>query len=79
MEASTSSPTLSGLQGLRMGLSPPLVSPEDVQLNVFTTIEEEMAVDSTFLVSAIVEYMRRYNLWRVTYCSSPPIKVLNFF
>lgn len=60
MEASTSSsPSLSGLQGLRMGLSAPFISPEDMQQSVFLAIEEEMAVDSTFLVAAIVEYMRR--------------------
>jgi hypothetical protein len=60
MEASTSNiPSLSGLQGLRMGLSAPFISPEDMQQSVFLAIEEEMAVDSTFLVAAIVEYMRR--------------------
>jgi len=59
MEASTSNiPSLSGLQGLRMGLSAPFISPEDMQQSVFLAIEEEMAVDSTFLVAAIVEYMR---------------------
>lgn len=42
-----------------MGLSAPFISPEDMQQSVFLAIEEEMAVDSTFLVAAIVEYMRR--------------------
>ena len=60
MEASTSNiSSLSGLQGLRMGLFAPFISPEDMQQSVFLAIEEEMAVDSTFLVAAIVEYMRR--------------------
>ena len=62
MEASTSnSPSLvgSGLQGLRMGLSPPFISPEDVLQSVFIAIEEEMGTDSTFLISTIIEYMRR--------------------
>lgn len=62
MEFSTStSPSLlgSGLQGLRMGLPAPYISPEDVLQSVFLAIEEEMGTDSTFLVSAIVEYMRR--------------------
>jgi hypothetical protein len=62
MEASTSnSPSLvsSGLLGLRMGLPAPFISPEDVLQSVFLAIEEEMGTDSTFLVSTIVEYMRR--------------------
>jgi len=49
----------SGLQGLRMGLPAPFISPEDVLQSVFLAIEEEMGTDSTFLISAIVEYMRR--------------------
>ncbi|BBM97276.1 regulator of MON1-CCZ1 complex [Marchantia polymorpha subsp. ruderalis] len=36
----------------------PLISPEEMQQNVFNVIEEEMTVDSTFLVAAILEYMR---------------------
>lgn len=42
-----------------MGLPAPFISPEDVLQSVFLAIEEEMGTDSTFLVSAIVEYMRR--------------------
>lgn len=62
MEASTSNSLSrlgSGLQGLRMGLPAPFISPEDVLQSVFLAIEEEKGTDSTFLVSAIIEYMRR--------------------
>lgn len=41
-----------------MGLPAPFISPEDVLRSVFLAIED-MGTDSTFLVSAIVEYMRR--------------------
>lgn len=61
MESSTSNSSsllASGLQGLRMGLPAPYISPDDVLQSVFLAIEEEMCTDSTFYVAAIVEYMR---------------------
>ncbi|KAG0595682.1 hypothetical protein M758_UG188000 [Ceratodon purpureus] len=61
MEAPTSNcPSLlgSGLEGLRIGLPAPFISQEDMLQTVFLALEEEMATDSTFLVSTIVEYMR---------------------
>ncbi|KAG6541704.1 hypothetical protein Mapa_016969 [Marchantia paleacea] len=45
------------LAALRDATSP-LISPEEMQQSVFNVIEEEMTVDSTFLVAAILEYMR---------------------
>ncbi|KAL2650621.1 hypothetical protein R1flu_018749 [Riccia fluitans] len=38
--------------------SSPLISPEEMQQSVFNVVEEEMTVDSTYLVAAIIEYMR---------------------
>ncbi len=58
----SSSPSLSGLQGIRMGIAAPLISPEEMQQCVFMSVEEETVVDTIFLVSVIVEYMRRYSL-----------------
>jgi hypothetical protein len=58
----SSSPSLSGLQGIRMGIAAPLISPEEMQRRVFMAVEEETVVDTIFLVSVIVEYMRRYGL-----------------
>jgi hypothetical protein len=54
----SSSPSLSGLQGIRMGIAAPLISPEEMQRRVFMAVEEEAVVDTIFLVSVIVEYMR---------------------
>ncbi|CAK9200218.1 unnamed protein product [Sphagnum troendelagicum] len=54
----SSSPSLSGLQGIRMGIAAPLISPEEMQRRVFMSVEEETVVDTIFLVSVIVEYMR---------------------
>ncbi|KAL3700935.1 hypothetical protein R1sor_018957 [Riccia sorocarpa] len=45
------------LAGLKEVTSP-LISPEEMQQSVFSAIEEEMTVDSTYLVAIIIDYLR---------------------